>query len=240
MADAKFIGYDPVIFRQLRKLNLGNCTALEAIDLDAPKLEHLWASGATKLEILKIKAAIKDDVFWELLQTLPHLKASQIDIANCPNITAGRKKILSTVLYPARDMQIYERFLKGVLIYRPQEGSDVGMVKLPIVALGNPLEGTFDLSQCGDAGKYLSISTGYRKEKKPENEDKVEIWFAPRFLIEKELKTTAKHFQEIYGNWNENAEVGMFWTWWNDDLKYFDYLTTKNIPIGLILRYTQI
>lgn len=32
---------------------------------------------------------------------------------------------------------IYQRFLKGVLIYRPQEGSDVGRIDLPIVALAD-------------------------------------------------------------------------------------------------------
>ena len=90
--------------------------------------------------------------------------------------------------------EVYERFLKGKLIYKPQEGSDVGRIDLPIAALANPLEGTFDLSKCGDAGNYFSISTGYRKQKIAKNESKVEIWFAPRFLIEKELKTTASHF----------------------------------------------
>jgi hypothetical protein len=126
--------------------------------------------------------------------------------------------------------EIYKRFLKGVLIYRPQEGSDVGMVTLPIAALKDPLEGRFNLSQCGDIGKYLSISTGYRKKKKAENENKVEIWFAPRFLITKELNMTPKHLQEIYGSWKDSAEVGIFWTWggWDDSDNY-DYLTTKNM-----------
>lgn len=125
---------------------------------------------------------------------------------------------------------IYQRFLKGVLIYRPQEESDVGMIKLPIGELGNPLDGTFDLSQCGDVGNYLSISTGYRKGKKVENAEKVEIWLAPRFLIEKELNTTAGYFEDIYSRWDENATVGMFWTWggWNN-LTYMDYVTTQNM-----------
>lgn len=119
-------------------------------------------------------------------------------------------------------------FLNGKLIYTPQDGGKV--IELLISDLWNPLEGTFDLSQCGDTGNYLSISTGYRKGKRPENADKLEIWFAPRFLIEKELTTTASHFQGIYGNWNENAPVGMFWTWggWNN-LDYYHYLTTENM-----------
>ena len=105
------------------------------------------------------------------------------------------------------------------------------MITLPIRDLTNPLEGTFDLSRCYDTGKYVSISTGYRKEKRPENARKVEIWFAPRFLIEKELKTTAKHFEPIYGNWKEQAEVGIFWTggWWAAGEYDMDYLTTENM-----------
>lgn len=127
--------------------------------------------------------------------------------------------------------EIYQRFYNGKLIYRPNKKSDVGMVTLPISALANPLKGTFDLSQCGDTWKYLSISTGYRKGKRPENEDKVEIWFAPRFLIEKELNTTAKHLSAIFpSKWPVSAPVGMIWTWGaTDSPDNFDYLTTKNM-----------
>ncbi|WP_032113621.1 hypothetical protein [Candidatus Paracaedibacter symbiosus] len=80
------------------------------------------------------------------------------------------KKICQEAWYgvPGHE-EIYERFLKGVLVYRPQKGSEVGMITMRISELGNPLEGTFDLSQCGNVGKYLSISTGYRKGKKQEN-----------------------------------------------------------------------
>lgn len=90
------------------------------------------------------------------------------------------------------------------------------------------LEGTFDLSLRGNAGQYLSISTGYKKEKKAENARKTQIWFVPRLLIEKELTTTAEHFKSIYGKWT--AEVGIFWTGERDDkLGWYDYLTTKNM-----------
>ena len=126
--------------------------------------------------------------------------------------------------------EIYEMFLKGVLVYRPQEGSDVGKVEMPIAALDNPLGGTFDLSYCGDTGKYLSISTGYKKRKIAKNAEKLEIWFAPRFLIEKELETSATHFNSVFDSWNISAPVGIFWTWggW-DRLDYFDSLTTKSM-----------
>lgn len=126
---------------------------------------------------------------------------------------------------------IYQRFLKGVLVYRPTEGSDVGKIEMPIAALANPLEGSFDLSLCGDAGQHLSIATGYRKAKNPLNSSKVEIWLTPRFLIEKELATTAKHYTPIIGSWaNATAPVGMFFNWGNwDDLGWFDYLTSMQI-----------
>ena len=105
------------------------------------------------------------------------------------------------------------------------------MIKLLVRDLNNPLEGTFDLSCCGDTGKYLSISTGYRKERKPENASKVEIWICPRFLIEKEFNTTASYFKQIMANWTqEKAPVGLFWTngWWGS-LSNYDYLTSQSL-----------
>jgi len=122
------------------------------------------------------------------------------------------------------ELVIYQRFLKGVLIYRPQKGSDVGRVDMPIASLANPLEGTFDLSRCGDIGKYLSISTGYRKEKKAENASKVEIWIVPQFLIKSALGTTAHHLAAVNKR-AHRAEAYILWTrgdW--DDLTWYDYL----------------
>ena len=131
---------------------------------------------------------------------------------------------------------VYERFLRGTLIYRPQEGSDVGQIELPISALKNPLEGEFDLSKCGNAGQYLSINTGYRKGHRPENANKVEIWFTPRFLVDKEMPQLAQnhYIKSIIGNWDAaRAPIGIFWTWggWNADnqLSYGDYLTNESM-----------
>jgi len=140
------------------------------------------------------------------------------------------EKVSIPLAVQEKDEEIYQRFLKGVLIYRPQVGSDVGKIELPISALQNPLEGTFDLSQCGDVGNYISISTGYRKEKKAGNANKVEIWFVPRFLIENELQTTASHFQEVFGNWSPTAPVGIFWTWggW-DNLTFMDHAVSQSM-----------
>jgi len=102
---------------------------------------------------------------------------------------------------------------------------------LRIADLANPLEGTFNLSQCGDAGKYLSISTGYRKGKKPENENKVEIWFVPRFLVEKEINGSTSHFKEIFPeNWPVTSPVGIIWTsgdW--DNMGWYDYFLNQDL-----------
>jgi len=113
------------------------------------------------------------------------------------------------------------------LIYKPNKGNDVGRIELRIADLANPLEGEFDLSKCGAAAQYLSINTGYRKGKRPENKDKVEIWFAPHFLIKNNLQGSASHFKDIMDSWDAlTAPVGTFFTWggW-DDLGSYDYAT---------------
>jgi hypothetical protein len=122
---------------------------------------------------------------------------------------------------------IYETFLNGVLIYKPDPNSDVGIV-LMISDLINPLEGTFDLSECGEAGKYLVISTGYRKGINPDNKGKTEIWIAPLFLIKKKLSTTAKHFSRI--QWSKGvAPVGVFFTCAHQPIEYMDCCTSQDL-----------
>lgn len=123
----------------------------------------------------------------------------------------------------------YLQFLKGVLVYKPKPGSDVGKIELPIAKLANPLGGTFDLSQCGDSGQYLNIATGYRKQQLPANSNKLEVWLAPRFLIEKQLHTTAGHFKDIISSWPSGNIVGLFYTWggW-DALDRYEYLIREN------------
>lgn len=118
---------------------------------------------------------------------------------------------------------IYEQFLGGVLIYRPTLGSDVGKVELPIASLLDPLKSTFDLSQCGDAGQYLSISTGYRKRKIAANANKYEIWLTPKFAVENDLDRIADHYRDIMDKWT--APYGIFYAWggW-EDLTWYDYL----------------
>lgn len=124
---------------------------------------------------------------------------------------------------------IYQQFLNVRLIYRPDPHSDKGMIQLKTSNLNNPLEGTFDLSKCGNAAQYLSISTGYRKGMKQENSNKLEIWFVPRFVIEKHINSLAGHFKRIRDDWEEEtAPICILWTWggWTDLCRY-DYRTTS-------------
>jgi len=116
---------------------------------------------------------------------------------------------------------IYERFINGRLFYEDRE-----IAKIKNIINHDSLEGTFDLSLCGNAVQYLSIHAGYRKRKNPANANKVEIWFVPRFLVEKELDTTAVHLRPIMNKWT--APVGTFWNWgeW-DDLVSYDYLVSE-------------
>lgn len=90
------------------------------------------------------------------------------------------------------------------------------------------LEGTFNLRGYGDADKYLSISTGYRKGYIEANANKTEIWIVQKSIVQRDIRTTGYHpLQEIMDKWT--APYGIFYTWggWQD-LKRYDYLVTKN------------
>jgi hypothetical protein len=124
----------------------------------------------------------------------------------------------------------YKLFYNGKLVYRPTSGTDEGKIELPIAALANALEGRFDLGRCGDTGMYLSINTGYKKEKKLENIERTEIWLVPRFLLE----SAPPQYRRIMDQWRLNAEskIGILWTWGGDDnLEWFDSLTTQGPEI---------
>lgn len=139
-----------------------------------------------------------------------------------------------------RNKETYKRFLQGTLLYRPNPASNEGMITLRIADLLNPLEGTFDLSQCGKSKQSLSISTGFRKVQNPANANKVEIWFTPWFLADKKMSTLAEnhHLRAITkgGNWDGvKAPIGIFWTGggWNatSHMPYCDYLTTESMDL---------
>lgn len=113
-------------------------------------------------------------------------------------------------------------FLNSKLIYRPKVRSDEGMIEFKISDLWNPLGGTFDISSCkfpienkynyAVANDYISISTGYQKSQKAENENKLEIWFTPPFVVEKEFQGTTGYFKEVFPpNCQRSVPVGIIW-----------------------------
>ena len=138
-------------------------------------------------------------------------------------ILEGHIKVLIPKVVRGHE-DIYERFLRGVLVYKPNRENDERKVEMRIAELDTPLEGTFNLSQFG-VDDVLSISTGYRKRKNPENASKIEVWICPRFLIEKKIAGSASHFSDIMDRWNaDTAPVGIFFTWGDwDDLSWYEY-----------------
>jgi hypothetical protein len=113
------------------------------------------------------------------------------------------------------------------LIYKPNKDNDLGRIEIPFSSLSNPLEGTFDLSEYGDTGQYLSISTGYRKGKKAGNASKVEVWIVPKFVVEREVSSSARHLAPILRSFT--SPLGLFWTsggW--DNMDWYDYLTSSS------------
>jgi hypothetical protein len=86
---------------------------------------------------------------------------------------------------------VYRRFLKGKLVYTPDPTSDLGKIELPIAALDTPLEGTFDLSGCGESSEYLHISTGFRTRVDSGNREKIEVWIVPQFVLQKDPRAKA-------------------------------------------------
>ncbi|MBW8308180.1 MAG: hypothetical protein K0M45_00815 [Candidatus Paracaedibacteraceae bacterium] len=102
VAEAGYMNYYPIVFNQLTYLNLNDCSALEAIDMEAPKLKQLWANWTTKLSHLKIQgpalqslscqtAVISDQVLYQLLPQTPTL--THLDITNCAHISNIAKKV---------------------------------------------------------------------------------------------------------------------------------------------------
>jgi ankyrin repeat protein len=240
LADGTFTS-SLLAFPQLKGLKLNGCNQLKQIHIQADKLEKLEAGKNPRLVQFLINApslnsadlsdnqSLTDSVILDLIKGAPGMK--DLNITGCPQVMCTVYPAIPVVLVPKGHEQVYERFLKGVLIYKPNEDNDDGRIVLAIKELKNPLEGTFDLSQCGDTGKYLSISTGYRKVKNPKNADRMEIWFAPRFLVEQQINGPAKHFKRIFpGKWPTTSSVGIFWTWGGDgDLDFYDYLTNQNL-----------
>ncbi len=124
---------------------------------------------------------------------------------------------------------IWNSFLNGALVYKPNqtEGDYTNGTSFPIRRLLNPSEGTFDLSQCGDAGKYLSIRTGLRPGINQANAGKAEIFIIPYFMAKRFCDTPrGSYLKPIMAAWNgEVAPLGIFYHWWADGNEHYVYCT---------------
>lgn len=118
--------------------------------------------------------------------------------------------------------------LKGMSIrYKPDPESDKGIKISKIPAFVSPFGYDFNLSKCGEAGKHVRIQIDYRREKDPQSKDKMEVWIAPKFIVQKDLSTTAAHYEPIMSEWLPEASFGIFYTWWNwYDMNWYSYLVT--------------
>lgn len=107
----------------------------------------------------------------------------------------------------------YQEFLNLKLVYKPHPHNDTGRIVFSVKDLENPLEGQFNLSRCRDASKHVSIATGFRKGINPENKNKVEMWFVPRFIVEQNLDNKECSFNLIWKKWPPDRVVGVFVTY---------------------------
>jgi hypothetical protein len=160
---------------------------------------------------------------------IPEIAKGYEDIYTAPSSPLGSGIVIPEIAKGYED--IYLRFINGRLSYRPVSGNNVGKIDLLIAELSNPLAGIFDLSRCGKTGQYLSIATGYKNGTIPENVNKIEVWLAPRFLIESGIFTSAAHFRAIMEEWQPTAPIGIFWTWGSHAVaaNNFDYVTNQSI-----------
>ena len=129
-------------------------------------------------------------------------------------------------------MQIFweSRFYNGILRHTPRDGSEGVTLKFSLLNK----DGTFDLSDCGDACQHLVITSNVDRFFKieEENKDMTVILITLYSWVEQEINALPIHsFAALMADWNaDKAPVGMFWRWGNcEDLTYFDYLTNVSM-----------
>ncbi|HCU06914.1 MAG TPA: hypothetical protein DIC42_04975 [Holosporales bacterium] len=171
-------------------------------------------------------------------QVISMINQFQIEFLKIKEKKSIGTNLLISVASKANE-EAYQDFLKLKLIYKPDPKSDIGRMIFSVQDLANLLYGIFDLSGCGEAGKYVSISTGYRQEKNPENKNKIEVWFTPRFIVEQHLNSTAVHFSPIWQKWRPSIQVGVFFTYgsWGSRDFYFYEITKKNETLNNLTLY---
>lgn len=114
--------------------------------------------------------------------------------------------------------EVYLRFLRGKLVYKPNKKNDIGRKEFPIASLWDPLSGTFDIRGCGDSALYLQISTGFRTRKELANANIIEVWIVPQFVLQKDPRAKAfNDFLQTQEN-HRNKPFAILFTWggWDD------------------------
>jgi hypothetical protein len=122
----------------------------------------------------------------------------------------------------------YQRFMDGRLIYKPSGDSEAIEFSFRDYLLDDEnFEGEFPLNQCEDAGNYLSISLGYKKEKIVSHENKMEIFIVPKYVVEADVSTTATQYQNLMSLWPADAPFGIFFTWGDwENLFWYNYVVS--------------
>ena len=104
-------------------------------------------------------------------------------------------------------------------MYKPNKDNDEGRKEFRISDLANPLSGTFDISGCGDSDQHLSISTGFRTGQNPANQNKLEVWIVPQFVLQKDprAKLYNKFLQKQERHRGKPFAVLFNWGGWKGD-----------------------
>jgi hypothetical protein len=117
-------------------------------------------------------------------------------------------------------------FYNGNLRYTPTDGGQAVSLKFSDLK-----DGTFDLSKCGDAGKYLVITENIARFFNV-GEDKTLVGIMPCHRVLQEIKDLPEHpFFPLKATLDpDKASVLLFWRDGdNTNLKRFDYLITASV-----------
>lgn len=118
----------------------------------------------------------------------------------------------------------YRRYIRGVLIYKPDPYSNTGRVEFPfadVVKREQTMCGQIVLKGCGNANEYFVMCIGRRPGRWHLHKNRIEIWIAPKFATE-----GIGHYNHIQSMFA--SELAIFRTWGNwDTNEWFDYCLTE-------------
>ncbi|MBA3813337.1 MAG: hypothetical protein H0X26_02415 [Alphaproteobacteria bacterium] len=233
----------------IKKFKLMSSSFLMAVTLAAPFSSHAMDTGTEFNEMnsdarkLIVKQAAVEKCLEEknpvtLNITLRDLalvsrewKDTVVDIIKT-NMQVGQPIWKAWHGITPKNETVFQQFLNGTLVFRPNLASDEGKISLKISDITTLFKGPLDLSKCGDVAQKLVITTDPSVFlDKDKYEDKFLILVTMRSLIEKKINSTASPFEPIMKDWNEDiAPVGIFGRWgmWTI-LSWQDHHTTANL-----------